>query len=193
MNLVFATNNQHKLDEIRHILSETPITITSLNQLGCYDDIPETADTLEGNALLKAAFVFDKYRLHCFADDTGLEVEALNGEPGVFSARYAGENCSFDDNIAKLLLNLKGQRNRKAVFKTVIALIIDGQKYFFAGEVSGKITTERRGLNGFGYDPVFQPDKFGLTYAEMDKNTKNSISHRFLAVNKLAAFLKSQI
>jgi XTP/dITP diphosphohydrolase len=189
MRLVFATNNSHKLGEIRHILSHTDISISGLNEIGCFDDIPETSDTLEGNALQKAQYVFDKFGLNCFADDTGLEVEALNGAPGVFSARYAGEVCSFEDNINKLLTEMNGCTNRKACFKTVIALILDGEKYFFTGEVAGEILCERKGTHGFGYDPVFMPAGHRLSFAEMDAETKNGLSHRFHATRKLFQFL----
>jgi XTP/dITP diphosphohydrolase len=189
MRLVFATNNRHKLDEIKHILLNTNIEILSLQDIGCFDEIPETADTLEGNALQKAQYVFDKFQINCFADDTGLEVEALNGAPGVYSARYAGEACSFEDNINKLLIELNGHTNRKASFKTIIALILDGEQFLFSGEVTGEILTERKGTNGFGYDPVFKPEGFYLSFAEMDATTKNGLSHRFHATNKLIQFL----
>ncbi len=193
MKLVFATNNLHKLSEIRDILKNTPIEILSLKDIACFDEIPETADTLEGNALQKAQFVFDKYNINCFADDTGLEVQALNGQPGVYSARYAGEGCSFDDNIDKLLLNMKSFENRNASFKTVISLILDGEKHFFSGEVAGKILTERTGTHGFGYDPIFTPDGYHQSFAEMDAATKNSLSHRYHATKKLTEFLINKI
>jgi XTP/dITP diphosphohydrolase len=189
MKLVFATNNRHKLEEIRHMLLNTNIEILSLQDIGCTDEIPETSHTLEGNALQKAEYIFDKYKLNCFADDTGLEVEALNGDPGVYSARYAGEACSFEDNIDKLLLNMQQAKNRKACFKTVIALILDGVQYLFLGEVAGEILTERKGTNGFGYDPVFKPQGYELSFAEMDAETKNGLSHRYHATNKLTDFL----
>jgi XTP/dITP diphosphohydrolase len=189
MKLVFATNNRYKLDEIRHILKDKNVEILSLQDIGCGDEIPETADTLEGNALQKAQYVFDKFQLNCFADDTGLEVDVLNGAPGVYSARYAGEACSFEDNINKLLSEMNGYTNRKACFKTVIALILDGEKYFFSGEVQGEIISERRGSQGFGYDPVFMPQGYDQSFAEMDANTKNSLSHRYHATSKLIQFL----
>jgi XTP/dITP diphosphohydrolase len=189
MILVFATNNLHKLSEIKHMLQNTQIEILSLKDIGCFEEIPETSETLQGNALQKAQYIYDQYGMNCFADDTGLEVEALYGKPGVYSARYAGEACSFDDNINKLLTNLNGIENRRACFKTVIALIIDGEKYLFSGEVSGNILTERKGNNGFGYDPVFKPEGYDRSFAEMDTNTKNSLSHRFHATLKLHQFL----
>lgn len=189
MRLVFATNNGHKLEEIRHILQNKNVEILSLQDIDCHDEIPETADTLEGNALQKAQYVFDKFQMNCFADDTGLEVDALHGAPGVYSARYAGEGCSFDDNINKLLSEMKDSDNRKACFKTVIALILDGEKYFFSGEVAGEILTERKGSQGFGYDPVFMPQGYNLSFAEMDANTKNGLSHRYHATHNLIQFL----
>jgi XTP/dITP diphosphohydrolase len=189
MRLVFATNNKHKLEEIKQMLQNTDIEILGLQDIGCNDEIPETSDTLDGNAMQKAQYVFDRFQLNCFADDTGLEVEALNGEPGVYSARYAGETCSFEDNINKLLLELNSMTNRKACFKTVIALILDGEKYLFSGEVYGEILRERKGTNGFGYDPVFMPQGYQLSFAEMDATTKNGLSHRFHATRKLIQFL----
>jgi XTP/dITP diphosphohydrolase len=189
MRLVFASNNRHKLEEIKQMLQNTDIEILGLQDIGCSDEIPETSDTLVGNAMQKAQYVFDRFQLNCFADDTGLEVEALNGRPGVYSARYAGEACSFDDNINKLLHEMVGITNRKACFKTVIALILDGEKYLFSGEVAGEILTERKGINGFGYDPVFMPEDYDITFAEMDAITKNGLSHRFHATSKLIQFL----
>lgn len=189
MKLVFATNNLHKLNEIRHILKNAPIDILSLDDIGCYEEIPETSNTLEGNARQKAQFIYKKYDLNCFADDTGLEVEALNGRPGVYSARYAGEGCSFDDNIDKLLEEMRGINNRRATFRTVIALMFDGKEHFFTGEVSGTILNERSGTNGFGYDPVFMPEAYNNSFAEMDAVTKNGISHRYHATHKLYHFL----
>lgn len=189
MRLVFATNNRHKLEEIKQMLQNTDIEILGLQDIGCRDEIRETSDTLDGNALQKAQYVYDKFSVNCFADDTGLEVEALNGRPGVYSARYAGEACSFDDNINKLLLELDGITNRKAYFITVIALILGGEKYLFSGEVAGEILTERKGINGFGYDPVFMPEGYDLSFAEMDAVTKNGLSHRFHATSKLIQFL----
>ncbi|MCB2220826.1 MAG: non-canonical purine NTP diphosphatase [Bacteroidetes bacterium] len=190
MKLVFATNNEHKLDEIRHIL-DSSIRIQSLTEIGCMEDIPETANTLEGNAQLKANYIHEKYNLDCFADDTGLEIEALGGKPGVFSARYAGPGHNHQKNMDKVLVELGGEINRKAQFRTVIALILDGKKYSFEGIVEGKILTEKHGDKGFGYDPIFQPDGFNVSFAEMDLKDKNEISHRGKAVRKLVDFLKN--
>jgi len=187
-DLIFATNNNHKILEIQSLIGDS-FTIKSLQQIGCFDDIPETADTLEGNALLKAKYIFDTYKLNCFADDTGLEVEALNGRPGVFSARYAGDGHDFEANIDKLLLELSGIENRKARFRTIIALLIDGNISYFEGIINGTIITERRGKKGFGYDPVFLPDGYSETFAEMLLPEKNNISHRALAVRQLIKFL----
>ena len=183
--IVFATNNAHKLEEVRAIVSGD-IRIVGLQDIDCQDDIPETADTLEGNALLKAKYVHERFGYDCFADDTGLEVEALNGEPGVHSARYAGDAHDSNANIKKLLHALEGQHNRKARFRTVIALIINGQTAYFEGVVNGQIIKERRGMTGFGYDPVFVPDGFDKTFAELGSETKNRISHRAMATRKLA-------
>ena len=166
MKLVFATNNRHKLEEVRAILGNK-IEILSLNDIDCHDDIPETADTLEGNALIKARYIYEKFGVDCFADDTGLEVEALGGEPGVYSARYAGEDCNPEANMHKLLHNLTGKKNRNAQFRTVIALIIDGKEMLFNGIVKGTITEEKRGTSGFGYDPVFIPEGFSESFAQM--------------------------
>jgi XTP/dITP diphosphohydrolase len=194
MQLIFATNNSHKLEEIRSALDSLPdpVTITGLAELGCSDDIPETADTLEGNALQKAQYVFDRYGIACFADDTGLEIDALQGRPGVYSARYAGEGCSFDDNIDKILLELQGISNRKARFRTVICLLSNDREIYFDGSVEGQILTERSGTKGFGYDPVFRPDGFSTTFAEMNMEEKNKISHRGIALRKLVSWLVSQ-
>jgi XTP/dITP diphosphohydrolase len=190
--LVFATNNKHKLAEVGDILKER-VDILSLNDIDCHDDIPETADTLEGNALIKAHYIYDKYHKNCFADDTGLEVEALGGAPGVYSARYAGgEGHDSEANMTKLLINLNGEANRKARFRTVVALIIDGEEHLFEGIVEGQIIDERRGGQGFGYDPIFVPDGFDKTFAELGEEVKNTISHRSRAVNKLCEFLKHQ-
>ena len=188
--LVFVTNNPHKLAEVSEILKDK-IEILSLKDIQCNEDIPETSDTIEGNALQKAAFIRKNYGMDCFADDTGLEVEALNGEPGVYSARYAGENKNAGDNVKKLLDNLKDETNRKARFKTVIALILDNRTYLFEGIVQGEIIREETGNSGFGYDPVFKPEGFGQTFAEMGPEIKNRISHRALAVNKLYEFIKT--
>lgn len=188
MKLVFATNNRHKLDEVRAIVGDR-IEILSLNDIGCHDDIPETADTLQGNALIKARYIYEKYGADCFADDTGLEVEELGGEPGVYSARYAGEECSSEANMKKLLHNLKGKKNRNAQFRTVIALIIDGEEKLFNGIVKGSITEEKRGDSGFGYDPIFIPEGFSESFAQMSSEQKNSISHRYRATRRLSDYL----
>jgi XTP/dITP diphosphohydrolase len=190
--LIFATNNQHKITEIQSLIGDK-IVLESLMDIGCTEDIPETADTLEGNALLKARFVYDNYGKNCFADDTGLEIEALDGRPGVYSARYATDGHNFEANINKVLIELSGLQNRKARFRTVIALILDGSVHYFEGIVNGEIISERRGSQGFGYDPVFLPDGYKLTFAEMPLIEKNKISHRARAVSKLVDFLKSGI
>ena len=191
MKLVFATNNQHKLDEVRQITAPYGIEIVSLADIHCQEEIPETAETLEGNAWQKAHFLQEKYGMDCFADDTGLEVEVLHNAPGVYSARYAGPGHDSEANMEKLLQNLAGEKNRKARFRTVIALTIGGKEYTFEGIVSGKITTEKRGEGGFGYDPIFMPDGYDKTFAELGNDVKNQISHRAQAVGKLGAFLAS--
>ncbi len=189
MKLVFATNNRHKLDEVRAIVGDR-VEVLSLNDIGCHDDIPETADTLQGNALIKARYIHEKFGVDCFADDTGLEVEALDGAPGVFSARYAGEECDSEANMQKLLQNLTGKSNRNAQFRTVIALIIKGEEKLFNGIVKGTITEEKRGDSGFGYDPVFVPEGFSESFAQMSGDMKNSISHRYRATRELSNYLK---
>lgn len=186
--IIFATNNKHKLDEIRKI-SEGKLEILSLNDINCRTDIPETGTTLEENALIKARFVKDNFGYDCFADDTGLEVKALDGAPGVYSARYAGEDCRAEDNIRKLLTNLEGISDRRAAFRTVIALLIGDEQYFFEGAIHGKIIDEKRGESGFGYDPVFVPDGYEQTFAELGEDIKNNISHRAIATTKLIRFL----
>lgn len=186
--IVFATNNPHKLEEIRNIAGGR-MMIRSLADIGCHDDIPETADTLEGNALIKARWVRDRYGYDCFADDTGLMVDALGGAPGVMSARYAGEHCSPDDNIDKLLANLEGKDDRSAHFSTVIALCLNGEEHLFHGRVDGRIDTMRHGDQGFGYDPVFIPDETGISFALMSPEDKNAISHRGRATARLMDFL----
>ncbi len=191
-NLVFATNNAHKLSEVKAIL-EPEYKIISLDELKCYDEIPETATTLEGNAFIKASFVFEKFGLNCFADDTGLEVEALNGEPGVYSARYAGENNDSKKNMTKVLNLLGNSANRKACFRTVIALIQAGKTTFFEGKIEGDISLIPTGNSGFGYDPIFVPEGYNRSFAELSSAEKNLISHRALAVKKLAEHLKQQI
>lgn len=188
MKLNFATNNKHKLQEVREVLGDS-FRVESLQSLGINEDIPEDQQTLEGNAMQKARFLYDRTGEDCFADDTGLEVEALNGAPGVYSARYAGESKNSLDNMALLLKNMEGVKNRKARFRTVIALILNGEEYLFEGVVNGVITEQPRGAAGFGYDPLFVPDGYTTTFAEMDSEAKNAISHRGLAVEKLAAFL----
>ncbi|MGE5427984.1 MAG: non-canonical purine NTP diphosphatase [Methylococcaceae bacterium] len=188
MKLVFATNNQHKLHEISHLLNGS-IELLSLNDIGCDEDIPEDQPTLEGNAAQKSFFVYNKYGVNCFADDTGLEIEALNGEPGVYSARYAGEAKKSEDNIDLVLDKLSIINNRKARFRTVISLVIEGRETQFEGIVEGHILRERRGTTGFGYDPIFQPEESNLSFAEMSLAEKNKISHRGRAVQKLVEYL----
>lgn len=187
--LVFATNNAHKLEEIRAILGEK-VEILSLKDIHCDTDIPETADTLEGNAALKAEFIYKHYGLDCFADDTGLEVEALGGAPGVYSARYAGgEGHDSEANMKKLLKELSGETNREAQFRTAICLIEGGEEHLFEGVVKGEIIEEKRGNSGFGYDPVFVPEGFSQTFAELGAEIKNQISHRARAVQCLCEYL----
>jgi len=187
--LVFATNNAHKLSEIRSI-TQGKVEILSLDDIGCHDDIPETAETLDGNAMMKARYVYERYGLDCFADDTGLEVEALGGAPGVHTARYAYPDRNDPEaNTRKLLRELKGQTNRRAAFRTVIALIEDGRESCFEGRVDGYIAESERGTEGFGYDPVFSPEETGKTFAELGIETKNRISHRARAVAKLCEYL----
>lgn len=187
--LVFATNNEHKTQEIRQAL-EGQYEVLNLQDIGCTDDIPETADTFEGNASLKSQYVVAHFNLDCFADDSGLEVEALNNEPGVYSARYSGSRDSLE-NIKLVLEKLKNQSNRKARFKTVISLVQDGVNHFFEGTVEGTIRTELSGSAGFGYDPVFQPDGYAITFAEMSMAEKNQISHRAIALKKMIDFLNT--
>lgn len=189
MKLVFATNNKHKIREISDILDNS-FSIIGLADVNITGDIPEEADTLAENALFKARYVHEKTDMNVFADDTGLEVEALGGEPGVYSARYAGEGCSFDDNINKLLNRLEGIEDRKARFRTVIALILENTEYLFEGNVEGEILTERKGTGGFGYDPVFRASGYDQTFAEMPLSEKNMISHRAVATRKLLNFLE---
>ena len=190
MQLVFASSNKNKISEIQSMLPET-IQILSLEAIGCHEEIPETAATIEGNAILKANYISNKYGYDCFADDTGLEVAALNGEPGVFSARYAGEQRNSDDNMNKLLDNLSDKNNRKAQFKTVIALNINGKQELFTGIAEGEITPEKTGTKGFGYDPIFQPEGFEATFAQLSLEEKGAISHRGKATALLIAFLKN--
>jgi len=188
VDLCFATNNKHKIEEISQILGES-FRIQSLENIGCYQELPENQNTLEGNSLEKARFVFQNYDKACFADDTGLEVNALNGEPGVFSARYAGYQKDSNDNIDLLLKNLKGIKERSARFRTVITLVSSGNVIQFEGEVKGYITTEKKGNCGFGYDPVFIAEGYNNTFAELSINEKNKISHRGLAFKKLINYL----
>lgn len=187
-DLILATNNPHKVEEIRKILGGF-MQIKTLNEMGFYDDIPETADTLQGNASQKAHFLFDRFGCNCFADDTGLEVETLNGEPGVMSARYAGKEKDSEANMRKLLQKLEGTENRKARFRTVIALFWEGEEYFFEGIVNGTILKEKHGAEGFGYDPIFQPEGYDRSFAELTMDEKNKISHRGRAVSQLVSFL----
>ena len=189
MKLVFASNNKNKIQEIQALVPNT-IQIVSLEDIGCTEDIPETADTIEGNAILKANYVTEKYGFDCFADDTGLEVDALNSAPGVYSARYAGEQKDANDNMDKLLSELKDESNRKANFKTVIALNLNGKQNLFTGIINGKIIEEKIGTNGFGYDPIFVADGYEKTFAELTMEEKSTISHRGIAVKELILFLQ---
>lgn len=190
MKIVFATNNTHKLEEIRRMLRGSH-QIVSLAEIGCHEDIPEEQDTLEGNALQKARYIKQHYGYDCFADDTGLEIDALGGRPGVYSARYAGEAKDSEANMRKVLAEMQGHSDRRARFRTVIALILGNEEHLFEGKVEGEILTARQGYAGFGYDPVFRPDGYDRSFAEMDPDTKNSISHRGEATRKLAAFLNA--
>lgn len=190
--LVFVTNNAHKLEEVRAILGNT-MEVLSLNDIDCQADIPETAETLEGNAALKAEYIYKNYGMDCFADDTGLEVEALNGAPGVYSARYAGgDGHDSEANMKKLLAELDGKTNRKAQFRTAICLIEGGEEHLFEGIVKGAIVDKKRGVSGFGYDPVFVPEGYAETFAEMGNEEKNRISHRARAVQQLCAYLSGK-
>ena len=189
MKLVFASNNKNKIQEIQALVPNI-IQIVSLEEIGCTEDIPETADTIEGNAILKANYVTEKYGFDCFADDTGLEVDALNSAPGVYSARYAGEQKDANDNMDKLLSELKDESNRKANFKTVIALNLNGKQNLFTGIINGKIIEEKIGTNGFGYDPIFVADGYEKTFAELSMEEKSTISHRGIAVKELILFLQ---
>ncbi|MDA8762222.1 non-canonical purine NTP diphosphatase [Flavobacteriaceae bacterium] len=190
MKLVFATNNLHKLKEVQEMLSNS-IEVLSLKDIGCFEDIEETESTLEGNAKLKADYITKKYGFDCFADDTGLEVEALNGDPGVYSARYAGEHGNAEKNMEKLLIELKNKSNRKAKFKTIIALNLTNKQYLFEGICEGEILNEKTGVKGFGYDPIFKPSSASCSFAEMNSEEKNIISHRGIAIQKLVKFLNS--
>lgn len=190
MKLVFATNNLNKLKEVQEMLPES-IELLSLKDIGCFEDIEETATTLEGNAKIKANHITENYQYNCFADDTGLEVEALNSDPGVYSARYAGEPANAENNMQKLLDNLKGTSNREAQFRTSICLNLEGKQFLFDGICKGQILTERKGEKGFGYDPIFQPEGYESSFAQMSSMEKNKISHRGLAIEKLIDFLKN--
>lgn len=192
MKLVFATNNPNKLHEVRKLLSCQGIEILSLSDINCNEEIEEPFETLEENAMVKAKHIKNNYGYDCFADDTGLEIDSLEGRPGVYSARYAGDNCTPQDNINKVLKELKGIDSRNANFRTVIALILNGKEYYFSGEVFGEILKEESGHKGFGYDPIFMPEGFSISFAEMDMEQKNAISHRGRAVKKLIEFLISQ-
>ena len=192
IKLCFASNNQHKLEEISQALGGY-VDLLSLNDIKCFEELPETRDTMEGNSLQKAAYVFEHYHVPCFADDSGLEVEALKGAPGVYSARYAGDHRSNEDNINLLLKNLYGDTNRRARFRSVITLVgLDEKPVYFEGIISGTIITARRGSAGFGYDPVFVPEGHNRTFAEMSLEEKNAMSHRAVAVRKLADYLKGR-
>ncbi len=192
MKLVFASNNANKIKEIQQLLPAS-IEIVSLQDIGCTEDIPETASTIEGNAILKANYVTEKYGLNCFADDSGLEVEALNGAPGVYSARYAGEPKNDENNMDKLILALKNEANKKANFKTVICLNINGEQLLFTGTINGTITDTKKGENGFGYDPIFIADGLTKTFAELTMQEKSTISHRGIAVKQLVALLNTMV
>ena len=191
MKIVFATNNEHKLNEINKI-SKGQLEILSLSDINCHNDIPETCNTLKENALIKAQYVKDNFGLDSFADDTGLEVKALNNAPGIYSSRYAGPECNSDKNMQKLLNDLQGKKNREAQFRTVIALIFNGKEYFFEGVVKGEIIEQKEGTNGFGYDPIFKPAGYDHTFGELSEEIKNSLSHRAIATKKLVDFLLKQ-
>jgi len=190
MKLVFASNNKNKIAEIKALLPAA-FEILSLSDIGCLEEIEETENTLEGNAKLKANYITQKYGYDCFADDTGLEVEALNGDPGVYSARYAGQNVSYEDNVQKMLSEMQNKINRNAQFRTVIALNINGKQYLFEGICTGEITHKKHGKDGFGYDPIFRPTQFSETFAEMHMQSKGEISHRGIATKKLVSFLEN--
>ncbi|MGL5682499.1 MAG: non-canonical purine NTP diphosphatase [Marinifilaceae bacterium] len=191
MKIVFATNNKHKVAEIQKAVGDT-VQVVTLAEMNITEEIPEDQDTLQGNALQKAHYIKEHYGFDCFADDTGLEIAALDGRPGVYSARYAGPNCSPDDNMNKVLAEMEGVTNRAARFRTVIALILNGEEHLFEGEVDGEILTERHGAEGFGYDPIFRPDGYTESFAQMPMDLKNSISHRGRATAKFIAFLQNR-
>jgi XTP/dITP diphosphohydrolase len=190
MQLVFATNNRHKLEEVATKI-KGEFKLLTLNDIGCTDDIEETGTTFKENASIKSHYIYQKYKLNCFGDDSGLEIDALNGEPGVYSARYAGEHGNHAANISKVLQNLTGETNRKARFRTVISLIWNGEEHFFDGTVEGQIRIDTSGTAGFGYDPIFEPDGYNITFAEMSLEQKNSISHRARAMDQLISFLNT--
>jgi XTP/dITP diphosphohydrolase len=190
LKLVFATNNKNKIKEIQNALNGI-VEILSLKDIGFEGDIPEDFETLEENALQKAHYITDRFNVNCFADDTGLEIDALNGAPGVYSARYAGEDCVAENNMAKVLANLKGEKNRRAKFRTVVALVLDNEDYTFEGVAKGEILNENTGSEGFGYDPIFKPEGFEESFAQMSIDQKNAISHRGAAVRKLVEYLKN--
>jgi len=193
LRLLFASQNRHKIEEIKPLLPSS-IELQSLTEVNYFDEIPETSPTLAGNALQKAQFIFNKFQMPCFADDTGLEIDALDGRPGVYSARYAGENKSADDNIQKILGELQGIENRSAAFKTVIALVgLTDKPLLFEGIVKGSITNDKQGANGFGYDPVFMPEGYSITFAQMSLDEKNKLSHRSKAVKKFAEWLGNRV
>jgi XTP/dITP diphosphohydrolase len=189
--LVFATHNAHKLAEVAAKTGDR-LQLKSLTDIGCHDEIEENGTTFQQNASIKSRYIFNKYNLNCFGDDSGLEIEALNNEPGVYSARYAGEHGNHEANINKVLENLNGVANRKARFRTVISLIWNGEEHFFDGTVNGTIRTQKAGNDGFGYDPIFEPEGYSITFAEMTLEEKNRISHRAIAMEKLIAFLNEQ-
>jgi XTP/dITP diphosphohydrolase len=191
MELVFASSNEHKVNEIRAIVDEA-IQLKSLNDIACFDDIPETGSTFEENAGQKSRYIYQKYRCDCFADDSGLEIDTLNAEPGVYSAHYSGTR-DFQQNMQLVLNRMEGQKNRTARFRTVISLLLNGSEYLFEGSIEGKIMQEQSGSMGFGYDPIFKPDGYEISFAEMDPSEKNRISHRAIAVKKLISFLKTKI
>ena len=190
MKLVFATNNLHKLKEVQEMLSDS-IEVLSLKDIGCFEDVEETESTLEGNAKLKADYITEKYGFDCFADDTGLEVEAIDGKPGVYSARYAGEHGNAEKNMEKLLIELQNKSSRKAKFRTIIALNLSNKQYLFEGICNGEILNEKTGVKGFGYDPIFKPSNASCSFAEMSSEEKNIISHRGIAIQELVQFLNS--
>ena len=192
MKIVFATNNPNKLAEIRQLMPKG-IVILSLKDINCFEELPETSETLEDNAAQKAFYVFDNYGQNCFADDTGLEIDALDGKPGVYSARYAGLECKPEDNIQKILGEMKGEMNRDASFRTIISLVIDGKEFQFEGEVEGQIIPEKWGEKGFGYDPIFLADGHEKSFAQMSMEEKGAISHRGIAVKKLIQFLENRV